>query len=219
MDIRGIIIRRVGAYLSLPAVLFAMVLSLTYENTAIAASTVPSVSVGKQPTCAWVLSGVSSNLSLTASGTYNPDTATAFTGTDSTASMYVSGDASVGTACNWFGVTKNAAIDISIPSNSGFTASPTGLGFSFSLANPLTYSAARGTGCPVGATFTTTPLSLYGTSSSGTAISYSTSGGGTTTAACLFTPAIASRIPAGLTPGGETSVLTGGTITTTLTIS
>ncbi|MEY2768696.1 MAG: hypothetical protein RL359_332 [Actinomycetota bacterium] len=209
------------AYVALPFLASSLVFSFSTEESAKAATTVPSVSIGKQPTCAWVLSGISSALTMSAPGTYNPATTLTFTGTDATASMYVSGDASVGTACSWYGTTKNAAINISIPDNSGFSGTPAGLDFSFTSGNPLTYLAARGTGCPVGGTFAVSQLNLYGTSATtlGTALTYSTAGGSTTTAACLFTPYMTSKIPSGLTPGGETTNLTGSTITTTLTVS
>ncbi len=214
-------LRRVSAYLSLPILAAGMAFGFGGEAPAQAAGTIPGATVSSLPSCAWVLAGVSPNLLLTAANPYSGAT-DALSGTDAATAMFVSGDGTQGTACSWYaGVPAGATITISVANNPAFTAVPTGLGYIFTAASPLTYTPnAVGAGCPAatgGTSYTT--RSMYGAANTGGAtVIYNKVGVGIASS-CTFSPTFSSLIPAGLTAGGLSTVLTGNSVTTTMSLT
>ena len=213
-------IKRGLAYLSLPFLASGMAFGFVSQPLAEAATT-PTATVQALANCAWVLAGVSPTVSLTPANPYS-GTSDALTGQDVGTAMFVSGDTTQGTACSWYSATPaGATITISVPNSPSFTAVPTGLGYTFSLASPLTYApTATGAGCPAATGGTSyTSRSMYGAANTGGAVVIYNKVGVNTTSSCTFAPTFSSLIPAGLTAGGTSTVLTGTPVTTTMSLT
>jgi len=200
-----------------------MIYGFGMESPALAAPTVPSATVAALGNCAWTLAGVSPGVSLTAASAYD-GTSNALFGTDSSAIIFVAGNSTQGTPCSWFSATAaGATVSVSVASTPSFTAVPLGLGYIFSSGNPLTYTPfALGAGCPAtGGGNSYTSRSMYGNAApnlGGAAVVYNKTGVGTSSS-CAFAPTYTSTIPGGLTPGGTSTVLTGSSVTTTMTLT
>ncbi len=206
--------------LSMPVLVAGTVYGLGMDSPALAA-TVPTATVPSLSTCAWVLAGVSPTVALTAANPY-AGASDLLTGTDAATAMFVSGDGTQGTPCSWFsGTPAGATITISVANNSSFTAVPTGLGYSFTVSSPLTYAPnSVGAGCPAatgGTSYTT--RNMYGAANTGGAAVIYNKVGVNTTSSCTFAPTYSSLIPAGLTAGGTSTVLTGSSVTTTMSLT
>lgn len=208
--------------LSMPVLVAGAVYGLGADSPALAA-TVPTATVPSLSTCAWVLAGVSPTVALTPANPYS-GASDLLTGSDPATAMFVSGDGTQGSPCSWFsGTPAGATITISVANNSSFTAVPTGLGYAFSVTNPLTYAPnTLGAGCPVaggGTSYTT--RSMYGAgggNTGGTTVIFNKVGVNTASS-CTFAPTYSSLIPAGLTAGGASTVLTGSSVTTTMSLT
>jgi hypothetical protein len=212
--------KRHFALLSLPLLVTGTVYGFGLGSPANAA-TVPTATVPSLSTCAWVLAGVSPTVALTAANPYS-GTSDALSGTDVGTAMFVSGDGVQGTACSWYSATPaGATITISVANGPSFTAVPAGLGYTFSAASPLTYAPnSLGAGCPTATGGTSyTSRAMWGAANTGGTTVIYNKVGVNTSSSCTFAPTFSSLIPSGLTAGGLSTVLTGSSVTTTMSLT
>lgn len=196
-----------------------------------------SASTKTVPWCGWTVRGLPETLTLSDTSVTAGETSKyvgseiSLAGASGSISAFVSGTGAAATAdvdnCSWYGDDNKQGLAMTVrASGAGFTATAAeggadaGMGFLLTEAKPLSITPTYAASCANGFT-TSDALNVFGDSLTSNPVTTKDKASVSTTTACSWTLAYATKIPAGKEPkfGDQVYTFTGPTLTTTVNIN